>query len=258
MIVNRLWHYHFGGGIVRTPSDFGFNGGRPSHPELLDYLAAELIDHAWSLKHIQRLIVLSAVYRQGVDSSSLAADPDDRWLSRRSPARIEAENVRDAMLQISGELNPQMGGPGYEDASHDFRDNDDFYLPKEVSGPEFDRRSVYRTWHRGGGVNPFLETMDCPDPSVSTPVRSVTITPLQALSLLNGALTARLSERLVRRIEREAGTDVERQIDRGYRLALARGPSESEVASARTFIAAQGLGQFCLVLFNSSEFLYVD
>ncbi len=258
VIVNRLWHYHFGAGIVRTPSDFGFNGGRPSHPELLDFLAGELIDHGWRLKHVQRLIVLSAAYRQGVDTSQAASDPDNRWLSRKAPMRLEAETIRDAMLHISGELNPQMGGPGYEDAGIEFRDDDDFYLAKEVSGPEFDRRSIYRSWRRGGGVNPFLETMDCPDPSVATPVRSITLTPLQALTLLNGTLTGRLSERLARRIEREAGTEVERRIDRGYRLALGRPPADDEIGSARTFIAAHGLEQFCLVLLNSSEFLYVD
>lgn len=257
VIVNRLWHYHFAAGIVRTPSDFGFNGGRPSHRELLDFLASELIDHGWSLKHVQRLIVLSATYRQGVDISAAASDPDNRWLSHRAPERLEAEAVRDAMLQVSGELNAQMGGPGYEDTKHEFRDNDDFYLPLEVSGPEFDRRSIYRSWHRAG-FNPFLETLDCPDPSVSTPARSVTLTPLQALSLLNGALTGRLSGQFAHRVEREAGADVERQIDRCYRLALGRAPAADEIASARTFITDHGLGQFCLVLFNSSEFLYVD
>ncbi len=258
VIVNRLWHYHFGAGLVRTPNDFGFNGGHPSHPELLDYLATQLMSHGWSLKFVQRMIVMSAAYQQSsAVGPSANSDPDNRLVWRRAPMRLQAESLRDAMLFVSGALNPQMGGPGYHDHEHHFKDDDDFYEPKDVSGPEFDRRSIYRTWNRAG-VDPFLETMDCPDPSVATPARSVTTTPLQALSMLNGVLSTRLSAAFAKRVEREAGSDAGKQVETGYRLSFGRLPLAAERGPARKFVSEFGLQQLCLILFNSSEFLYVD
>ncbi|MBC7816857.1 MAG: DUF1549 domain-containing protein, partial [Planctomycetaceae bacterium] len=192
VIVNRLWHYHFGVGIVDSPSDFGFNGGRPSHPELLDWLAAELMDHGWSLKHIHRLIANSATYRQSSRPRVDAANQDagNRLLWRKSPQRLDAETLRDAVLSVAGELNPTVGGPGYHDFTT-FTFNSQFYDIVDPVGVSFHRRSLYRTWVRSGR-NPFLEVLDCPDPSTKTPRRAVTTTPLQALSLLNNSFMLRM------------------------------------------------------------------
>jgi hypothetical protein len=201
---------------------------------------------------------MSAVYRQSsANGPGATTDADNRLLWRKSPMRLEAEQLRDSMLAVCGEMNPEMGGPGFRDYIHHFLDDDDFYEPKDVAGPEFDRRSIYRTWNRSGD-NPLLETMDCPDPSVATPSRSVTTTPLQALSLLNGALSGRLAGAFACRIGREAGPGIEKQIDLAYRISLSRPANRQEIALARTFIAQYGLQQFCLVLYNSNEFLYVD
>ena len=175
--------------------------------------------------------------------------------ARRGDWRLKRFAMRCSPCPV--ELNQQMGGPGYQDYEHQFRDDDDFFVPKEVSGPEFDRRSIYRTWSRSGD-NPLLETMDCPDPSVATPSRSVTNTPLQALSLLNGALSGRLSSAFAARLGREAGPGVEKQVELAYRLAFSRPPTAEESQSAKRFIAGYGVQQFCLVLYNSSEFLFVD
>ncbi|HLQ44122.1 MAG TPA: DUF1553 domain-containing protein, partial [Planctomycetaceae bacterium] len=258
VMVNRLWQTHFGVGFVETPSDFGFNGGRPSHPELLDWLAAELMDHGWSLKHIHRLIVTSATYRQSSRPRVEAAKKDagNRLLWRKSPQRLDAETVRDAVLAVSGELNPAVGGPGYHDFTT-FIFNSQFYDIVDPVGQSFSRRSLYRTWVRSGR-NPFLEVFDCPDPSTKTPRRAVTTTPLQALSLLNNSFMLRMSERLAERVKREAGEDVASQMRRAGLLIYGRSPTNEDVAAWREFVAAHGLPALARVLFNSNEFLYVD
>ena len=260
VIVNRLWHHHFGAGIVHTPNDFGFNGGRPSHPELLDWLASELVAGKWSLKNLHRQIVLSATYRQSSAprADGLAKDAGNRLLWRKSPARLEAEALRDAVLAATGELNPRMGGPGF----HDFtmppqQGKNQVYEAADVSGPEFERRTIYRASPRSGG-NALLSTLDCPDPSVATPARTVTTTPLQALSLLNNAFMIRSAETMAARVKREAGDEPAAQVERAYRIAFGRAPSRDEVQSAGDFVKEHGLAQLCLVLFNASEFVYVD
>ena len=210
VIVNRLWQAHFGTGLVDTPSDFGFNGGRPSHPELLDWLASELVAQRWSLKAMHRLIVTSEAYRQASrpDPAGLKVDAADRLLWRKAPMRLEAEMVRDAMLAVSGALNERQGGPGFAEFSVGKAPGTPavLYSPIEQVGPEFDRRTLYRTWARGGR-NGFLDAFDCPDPSTSAPRRPVTTTPLQALALLNNALTLRLADRMADRLRREADAD---------------------------------------------------
>ncbi|MBI2950134.1 MAG: DUF1553 domain-containing protein [Verrucomicrobia bacterium] len=259
VIVNRLWHYHFGAGLVDTPNDFGANGGRPSHPELLDWLARELMREDWSLKKLHKLIVTSATYRQSSRSNAEAArtDGSNRWLWRKSPQRLEAEAIRDAMLSVCGELNQEMGGPSYRDVEPEKSgDNTGYRFVGGFNGA-FNRRTVYRTWIRR--VNhPLLEAMDCADPSISIPRRTVTTTPLQALALLNNPFMTSAAEAFARRLTREAGGDPVRQIRRAYRLAYLREPAEEETASAQRFIAEHGLSEFCLVLFNSNEFVYVD
>ena len=251
VIVNRLWHYHFGTGIVDSPSDFGFNGGRPSHPELLDWLAAELIDHDWSLKHIHRLIVNSATYRQSSRPRVDAANKDagNRWLWRKSPQRLDAETLRDAVLSVAGELNPTVGGPGYHDFTT-FTFNSQFYDIVDPAGASFHRRSLYRTWVRSGR-NPFLEVLDCPDPSTKAPRRAVTTTPLQALSLLNNSFMLRMSDRLA---DKATGHDVAQLVEQ----VLGRKASAAEATELRRFAELHGRPMLARVLFNSNEFLYVE
>ncbi len=251
VIVNRLWHYHFGVGIVDSPSDFGFNGGRPSHPELLDWLAAELMDHGWSLKHIHRLIVNSATYRQSSRPRVDAANKDagNRLLWRKSPQRLDAETLRDAVLSVAGELNPTIGGPGYHDFTT-FTFNSQFYDIVDPIGASFQRRSLYRTWVRSGR-NPFLEVLDCPDPSTKTPRRAVTTTPLQALSLLNNSFMLRMSERM-------ATKSTDHDVAKLAEQVLGRKPSAAEVAEFRAFADQHGMPSLVRVLFNSNEFLYLE
>jgi Protein of unknown function (DUF1549)/Protein of unknown function (DUF1553)/Planctomycete cytochrome C len=263
VIVNRLWGYHFGDGVVRTPSDFGFQGGLPSHPELLNWLAGQLVrpadGHAWSLKRIQRLIVLSATYRQQsrVVRESAAVDRDNRLVWHRPSQRLDAETFRDAVLSVSGELDPRVGGPGFEDFTVSSKGNNETYTVFDAVGNSFNRRSLYRACVRAG-TSPLLDTLDCPDPSVATPRRSVTTTPLQALSLLNDAFVEHYAERFAVRLKRERPDDQAAQVCRAYELGLARRPTDEELAFGRQFVERHGLTQFCLVLFNASEFLYID
>jgi hypothetical protein len=258
-IVNRLWHYHFGRGLVETTSDLGFTGGRPSHPELLDWLAAELIERKWRLKEIHRLIVTSATYRQASRprADCLAIDADNRLLWRYSPRRLEAEAVRDATLVVGGQFNPQVGGPSVLDFRPFEYKTTQYYEPLDPVGHEFNRRSIYRMWARGG-KNPLLDTFDCPDPSTATPRRGATTTPLQALSLLNSSFTLRMADHFAERLERDRPGDLAQQIDRAFQLACGRQASAAELAASRPFIAEHGLPAFCRVLLNTNGFLYVD
>lgn len=258
VIVNRLWHYHFGVGIVDSPSDFGFSGGRPSHPELLDWLSAELMDHNWSLKHIHRLIVNSATYRQSsrprVDA--VQKDANNRLLWRKSPQRIDAETLRDAVLRVTGELNTTIGGPGYQDFTT-FTFNSQFYDIVDPVGASFNRRSLYRTWVRSGR-NPFLEVLDCPDPSTKTPRRAVTTTPLQALSLLNNSFMLRMSDRLAESVLNASQNDPDQAIAQLVERILGRKPTNIEVIELREFAKQHGMSRLVRVLFNCNEYLYAD
>ena len=263
VIVNRLWGYHFGEGLVRTPSDFGFQGGLPSHPELLDWLAGQLANppegKPWSLKRIHRLIVTSATYRQAsrVRPEAMQMDAENRLLWRHSPQRLEAETFRDSVLAVSGDLDRRIGGPGFRDFKVSSAGNNETYSVFDAIGPEFNRRSLYRTAVRSG-TSPLLDTLDCPDPSVATPRRSVTTTPLQALTLLNNVFTEHYAGRFAERLKSEAPDDVAAQVRRAYALAFVRPPADDELKFGQQFIEKHGLPQFCIVLLNSSEFLYVD
>jgi hypothetical protein len=258
VIVNRLWHYHFGVGIVDSPSDFGFNGGRPSHPELLDWLAAELIDHDWSLKHIHRLIVNSATYRQSSRPriEAVKKDAGNRLLWRKSPQRLDAETLRDAMLSVAGQLNPTVGGPGYHDFTT-FVFNSQFYDILDPVGTSFHRRSLYRTWVRSGR-NPFLEVFDCPDPSTKSPRRAVTTTPLQALSLQNHSFSLRMSDQLAGLVSR--ATDQPRQqVLATHRLLLMAPPvTGDELQELTEFVREHGLPAFCRVMLNRNDFVTME
>lgn len=258
VIVNRLWHYHFGTGIVDSPNDFGFNGGRPTHPELLDFLASYLIDHDWSLKAVHRLILTSATYRQSsqLRLEAQSRDADNRLLWRFPPQRVEAEVLRDTILSVSGQLNSQLGGPSYQDFKT-FTFNSQFYEMIDPIGWEFNRRTIYRTWLRSGR-NHFLDAFDCPDPSATAPKRAVTVTPTQSLTLLNNSFVLRMSDHLADRVTDEAGTGLADQIESVYQLVYQRSPSAAERATVTRFVRQHGLAAFCRVLFNSNEFLFVE
>jgi hypothetical protein len=260
VMVNRLWHHHFGTGLVETPSDFGFNGGRPSHPELLDWLAAELAERGYSLKAMHRLIVTSATYRQASAprQDGLAADADGRLLWRKPPLRIEGEALRDGMLTVAGLLNREAGGKGFSDyAASDGRNGTTYYEPIDPTGPASHRRSVYRFVPRGGNPG-LLDAFDCPDPAASAPRRNSTTTPLQALSLWNGPFALRMAEAFAARVAAEEPPDLARQVDRAYRLALQRDPLPAERDAARRLVERHGLKALCRALFNANEFLTAE
>jgi len=271
VMANRMWQYHFGAGLVDTPNDFGFNGGRPSHADLLDWLASELMNpqtpivagedlKPWSIKHLHRLIVQSATYRQESRVANLAAselDSDNRLLWRFPLKRLEGEAIRDAALMVSGALNDRVGGPSYRDMQYQFNQNAEFSNPTGEFNAEANRRTIYRLWARSGN-HPLLQTFDCPDPSVSVPLRTQTTTPLQALSLLHNTTLENCSKEFAKRVRRESPQDVSFQVRLAYEIAFGRTADHDEVQLAVDFIESVDLEQFCLVLLNSSEFVFVN
>ena len=259
VIINRLWHYHFGIGIVDTPSDLGFNGGRPSHPALLDWLSQRLVDQNYQLKAMHRLIASSTTYRQAatLNAKAAAVDAENRLLWRKSPQRLDGESVRDGMLLIAGVLNPQRGGPAFEDVKIVPNDGTTYYEPFDEESPDLNRRTVYRFSPRGGRVA-LLDVFDCPDPSTATPRRSVTTTPLQALSLLNNAFVLRMAEHCAIRIRRDVGDqELEKQVQRSFQLTLCRIPTPEEQQAAQRLVNQHGLQALVRALFNTNEFLIV-
>jgi hypothetical protein len=284
VIVNRVWQAHFGHGLVRTPSDFGTMGEPPTHPELLDWLAHWFIEHGWSLKSLDRLILTSQTYRLGTQSVARNAelDPENRLFWRRPYRRLEVEVIRDAMLAASGELNRQMYGPsmypsipaaalaGHSDPTKIWEASDE----KAAA-----RRTIYAFVKRSLIV-PMLEVLDFCDTARSAPNRNVTSVPTQALTLLNGDFLNREARKLAFRLQREVGSDRSAQIKRAYLLALAREPRETERAATAEFLEREyqerlresqsrsplapliarqeALVQLCRALFNTNEFVYPD
>ena len=225
VMVNRVWHYHFGQGIVATPSDFGFNGGPPSHPELLDWLASRYMAGGWQLKPLHRLILLSAAYRQSsrLDRAALAIDKQNRLLWRMTPRRLETESIRDAILACSGQLDPTMGGPGY----NIWEKNTNYvavYSPRVEPGADVFRRMVYQFKPRSQ-QDPTFGAFDCPDAALVAPRRNVSTTALQALNLLNSPFIIRQAAFFAQRLSADAGPDPCRQADRAFELALGRMPT---------------------------------
>lgn len=268
VMVNRVWHYHFGQGIVQTPNDFGFNGSRPSHPELLEWLAVRFRDGGFQIRDLHRWILNSSVWRRAAyvarDSQrmpdfqkGLAVDADNRWLWRREPQRLEAEAIRDSMLVVSGQLNAKMGGPAFQDVTIVQNNGTTYYEPQELDDVNVFRRTVYRFSPRGNR-SALLDTFDCPDPASAAPKRSVTTTPLQALSLLNNAFVLRMSGYFAQRVAREAGDDVQQQVQRVWQLAVARNPTPFEAQLSETLVRQHGLSALCRGLMNCSEFIVVD
>jgi hypothetical protein len=261
VVVNRLWQAHFGNGFVETASDFGFNGGKPSHPELLDWLASEIVRQGWGLKAMHRLILSSAAFRQSSksDPGALSRDAGNRLIWQRAPVRLQAEMVRDAMLCAAGVLDTRLGGPSFFDHELHHAPGTAAILYKSIDpgAPGTNRRTIFRAWLRGGRSQ-LLDAFDCPDPSTSAPRRAVTTTPLQALSMMNNALVLHLSDAFANRLVREAGDDPGRQVDRAYRLAFGRFPERDERASAIEVVKRAGLPALTRAIFNCNEFLYFD
>lgn len=256
VMVNRVWQGHFGTGIVATPSDFGRMGMKPTHPELLDWLAAEFIRGGWSVKHLHRLIVLSQTYRQSsvVRPEGTEKDADGRLLWRYPSRRMDAETIRDSILAVSGNLNLEMHGRGYD--LFDKRGGLSGFKPVEVFTPVNQRRMIYAHKVRRESEAVF-GAFDCPDAGQSTALRRASTTPIQALNLFNSRFTLEHAEAFASRVKREAGGEWERQIDRVYEIALHRAPSPEELRDAEPVVREHGLAVLCRAIFNSSEFLFV-
>jgi len=286
VMVNRIWHYHFGRGIVGTPSDFGLKGDRPTHPALLDWLASEFIQNGWSMKHIHRLIMTSDTYRQASAYNEKAGriDPENRLLWRFPRQRLEGEAIRDSMLAVSGRLNAKMGGPSvFPKLPTGMTTRGGWDLNQDEA--ERDRRSIY-VFVRRNTRYPMFETFDMPDTHESCARRNITTSPIQALTMLNSDLTLGWAQSFAGRVLALAGTDRHAQIEAAYRLAYARVPNPAEEKSIRSFLdkhraivaerAATGaklalpaeltdkmdstdgaaLVDFCHMLMNANEFVY--
>ncbi|HEV3236720.1 MAG TPA: DUF1549 and DUF1553 domain-containing protein, partial [Gemmataceae bacterium] len=259
-IVNRVWHYHFGRGIVDTPNDFGWNGARPTHPELLDWLAVTFRDQSGSLKKLHRLILLSAAYQQSSMHNSEAAklDADNRLLWRMNRQRLDSEEIRDAVLAVSGKLDLKMGGPSFElfrfhDDHSPIYDHSDL---AKINNPATFRRTVYRFVVRSV-PNPFIDCLDGADPNLATPVRTTTLTALQALALLNDPLMIKQAEYFADRLKK-ISDDPTKQIEAAYYLLFSREPLASERDALLEYVKAHGLASACRLLFNANEFVFVD
>lgn len=251
VLVNRVWMQHFGQGIVRTPGDFGHLGERPTHPELLDWLADEFVRQGWRLKPLHRAIVTSTAYRQATtrDPRLDAVDPENRLLGRMSIRRLEAEEVRDAMLAVSGALFPRMAGPAVSVAVDEVgqvivgKDNRDTagrpQGPRESIGPEEFRRGLYIQIRRSLPVS-LLETFDAPTLTPNCEKRAASTSASQSLMLMNNDFVARLADQFATRVEAEVGAtaNLATRARLAWRLALGRQPSESQMAAAVQFLDA--------------------
>jgi hypothetical protein len=282
VIVNRLWQHHFGEGLVRMPNDFGARGDRPTHPELLEWLAADLVAHGWKLKRVHRMFLLSAAYRQGdaFDPEKAKADPDNRLLWRMRPRRLEAEVLRDALLAVGGTLNSEMYGPAFKapiPADAMVARNIKTPYPTNIPDtPAVRRRSVY-LFHKRVIPYPLLQAFDAPDAQQCTGRRANTTVVPQALALLNDPFVRARAADFAARLLKESGSDPASCVESAYRLAFSRAPTQAEQTAGVEFLAAQererssrqpkaapaeirhvALTDYCQVLFGLNEFIYVD
>ncbi|MBN8625438.1 MAG: DUF1553 domain-containing protein [Planctomycetes bacterium] len=277
-IVNRIWQYHFGRGIVETPNDFGRNGARPSHPELLDWLAAEFRDggvfvDAQSIKSLHRLIVTSHAYRQisgqaaggrgqrEPESLKIAQsiDAENRLLWRANRRRLDAEALRDSVLVLGGKLDRTMYGPSFRDFVIDKPQHSPHYEYHlhDPNDPKSHRRSVYRFIVRSQ-PQPFMTTFDCADPSMQVDRRNESLSPLQALTLLNSGLTVTMAEHFAARLEATTSGTTANRIARGFYEASGRAPTAAELDELTKFAERHGLAAACRVLLNLNEFMFID
>ena len=283
VMVNRVWQWHFGDGLVASENDFGVVGQRPSHPELLDYLATEFIQSGWSLKQLHRLMVTSKTYQASSEWNAQAAtvDPENALLWRWKPRRLEAEVIRDTILAVSGDLNPEMGGPSiYPQVpqavlASQSRPGDGWGKsdPKQAA-----RRSVYIFVKRSLAV-PELDMLDAPDTTSSCEQRSVSTTGPQALTFLNGEFAHQQARSFAQRLASQAGASARDQVQKAFEIAFSRPPDKRELKTATNFLEAQrrqieadaggkspvdgeaekkALEAFCLVLLNTNEFFFLN
>jgi hypothetical protein len=261
-VVNRVWHYHFGRGIVDTPNDFGEMGSRPTHLELLDWLAVTFLESGGSIKQLHKLILTSAVYQQSSSHNEKFAqiDSGNSFLWRMNRTRLDAEEIRDAILQMTGKLDLKMGGPSVmqfqmEDPNPDLTPKVD-YAQFDVDSPLSFRRSIYRYIFRTL-PDPFMDTLDCADASQLTPVRNISSTALQALAMWNDALVLRQSEHLAARVAKTSDK-IEKQIEAIYELALNRAPDRRELKAMKIYAIEHGMANACRIVLNSNEFMFVN
>jgi Protein of unknown function (DUF1553)/Protein of unknown function (DUF1549)/Planctomycete cytochrome C len=266
VIVNRLWQHHFGEGIVRTPSDFGINGERPSHPELLDWLSTQLVAKQWSLKAMHRLMLTSNTYQQSTENPEYQKyaeiDPKNQLLWRMNWIRLEGEAIRDSVLALSGHLQKSDGGPGvFVNVPSDVADGFEFFKWNPSSEQDQARRTVY-TFQRRSVMNPMIEVFDGANMSEVCSRRSTTVVPTQAFSLLNGEFINSEAKRFADRVIELAGPDRNKEVDVAFRLALGRVPSAAERGKAEVLFNSEpprsGLSRLGVVLFNLNEFLYLE
>jgi hypothetical protein len=259
-IVNRVWQHHFGRGLVDTSNDFGRNGSRPTHPELLDWLAAHFRDGGGSLKALHRLIVTSETYRQAAvgDPAAERVDAGNTLLWRHSRRRLEAEAVRDAVLAVSGGLDLRMGGPGWQDFVIERPEHSPHYRYDlaDPADPSTWRRAIYRFTVRSQ-TQPWMTSLDCADPSMRVDRRSESLSPLQALALLNNGFMLVQAERFARRVAAER-PGLEEQVERAHALALGRAPSAAAREKLVAFAGREGLPALCRLLLNLNEFSFFD
>jgi hypothetical protein len=261
--VNRIWQHHFGLGLVATPNDFGRMGQRPSHPDLLDYLANQFVENGWRAKPLHRLILMSETYRQSSQTQNAAAvekDPDTRWLWRFPKRRLEAEEIRDAMLAATGRLNLKEGGPSVivpveQELVNLLYNPSQWTINKDAR--DHDRRSIYLLSKRNLRL-PFMEVFDSADLLLSCPRRDASTHAPQALELLNGRISNEMADALTARMVEYAGKDQAKQIQLAWRWVAGRAPSETERRLSETFLKTQPAHEFALALFNLNAFLYVE
>lgn len=266
VMVNRVWQQHFGEGIVRTPSDFGKNGARPTHPELLDWLAVTFVEKKWSLKELHRLMLSSATYQQASahpeQKRASEIDPANELLWRRNWGRVDAESLRDSLLSLSGRLQSARGGPGVLlDVPPDVADGFEFFKWFASPPSEQLRRTIY-TFQRRSVMNPMVEVFDGASIAAACPRRSATTVPPQALTLMNGELTNTEARHFAARVLEESAADAARSIERAFHLVLGRAPSPTERAEAGQLLGRyppqRALEHLGAVLFNTNEFLYIE
>ncbi len=260
VIVNRVWHYHFGRGLSDTPNDFGRMGSLPTHPELLDWLAVDFRDSGQSLKKLHRLIVTSATYRQSSlgNPANEKIDTSNAFLWRMNRRKLEAEAVNDSVLSVAGKLDLTMGGPGFQDFVIDKPQHSPHYEydQHDIEDPKSHRRSIYRFIVRSQ-PQPFLTVLDCADPSMSVASRNETVNALQALAMRNNRLTVAMAKHFAARVAKEASAPPA-QIDLAFRLALGRPPSANEAEAMSGYVREHGLTNLCRLIFNLNEFNFVD
>jgi hypothetical protein len=265
--VNRIWGWHFGRGIVATPNDFGRQGERPTHPELLDWLATEFVSHGWSIKALHRQMMLSNAYRMSdqYDAKNAAIDAENRYLWRMNRVRLDAEEVRDAVLASAGTLNAKAGGPPVIPPLAPDEVNalgEISQWPATIDPGESLRRSVYMYVKRTFRL-PILETFDAPDSTLSCSRRDVTNVAPQALALLNNEFVIARAAEFAARLRKLGGDNREAWVRDGWQIALGRAPTTAERTRALAMLDAPDkdgrvLQDFCLMLFNLNEFVYVD